>query len=135
MVGQWSSKPQIGVRFPFLLPTPQLLIFLVNMLNRHFFRKKKLYKDTKLRVHVKNLENTYLIYKYILYNTTFSLELRNKIYLLYHSVFQRFSKTKITNFCILTGRSRSVLRKFRLSRLEFKHLSRVGSLNGITRAM
>ena len=105
------------------------------MLNRHFFRKKKVYKDKKLRIHVKNLENIYLAYKYILYNARFAPELRNKVYLLYHNLFQSFSKTKVTNFCILTGRSRSILRKFRLSRLEFKHLSRVGGLNGVTRAM
>jgi small subunit ribosomal protein S14 len=45
--------------------------------------------------------------------------------------FKRFSKIRIVNRCIITGRAKSVLRDFWLSRMEFKRFSSEGLLTGV----
>ena len=44
------------------------------------------------------------------------------------------SKVKISNNCIITGRSRSVYRKFRVSRLQIKYLSKGSKILGLRKA-
>lgn len=44
------------------------------------------------------------------------------------------SRVRITNRCILTGRSHSVLRFCRLSRVKFRELALQGVLPGITKS-
>jgi len=41
------------------------------------------------------------------------------------------SITKIRNFCLKTGRSRWILRRFMLSRITFKEFMRSGKLQGM----
>jgi len=45
--------------------------------------------------------------------------------------FNWFSKVRIVNRCVITGRAKSVLRKFWLSRMEFKKLASHGLLPGL----
>jgi ribosomal protein S14 len=47
---------------------------------------------------------------------------------------QASHSSKIRSFCILTGRSRSVYRKFHISRMAFRHLGSFGYLLGIRRS-
>lgn len=42
-----------------------------------------------------------------------------------------FTKVKIVNWCIITGRAKSVLREFRLSRMELKNFASQGLLPGV----
>lgn len=44
------------------------------------------------------------------------------------------SRTRIRNRCILTGRSRSVWRTFRISRIQLRKLALEGLLMGVKRA-
>ena len=44
------------------------------------------------------------------------------------------SKVRIRNRCVLTGRSRGVYRKFKLSRIAFRELAAVGQIPGITKS-
>lgn len=44
------------------------------------------------------------------------------------------SPIRLRNRCMLTGRSRGVLRKFRLSRLAFRELASQGYIPGVTKA-
>ena len=44
------------------------------------------------------------------------------------------SKTRIKNRCELTGRSRSVYRKFRLSRIALRDLAASGQIPGLVKA-
>jgi ribosomal protein S14 len=46
----------------------------------------------------------------------------------------KFSYTRTKNICILTGRSRSVYRFFRLSRLKIREYANAGYFVGITKA-
>ena len=41
------------------------------------------------------------------------------------------SKVRIRNRCALTGRSRGVYRKFKLSRIAFRELADIGQITGI----
>jgi small subunit ribosomal protein S14 len=41
------------------------------------------------------------------------------------------SRTRIRNRCVLTGRGRSIHRRFKLSRITFRELASKGLLNGI----
>lgn len=45
--------------------------------------------------------------------------------------FKWFSKIRIVNRCTITGRAKSVLWDFRLSRMEFKRFGSEGLLTGI----
>ena len=44
------------------------------------------------------------------------------------------SKTQISRRCILTNRSRSVIRPYNISRLSFKKLNQFGLIPGITKS-
>ena len=44
------------------------------------------------------------------------------------------SKVRIRNRCVLTGRSRGVYRKFKLSRIAFRELASKGHIPGITKS-
>lgn len=44
------------------------------------------------------------------------------------------SKTRVQNRCVLTGRPRSVLRHFRVSRIVFRELASKGLLAGVTKS-
>ena len=44
------------------------------------------------------------------------------------------SKVRIRNRCALTGRSRGVYRKFKLSRIAFRELAAIGQIPGITKS-
>jgi len=44
------------------------------------------------------------------------------------------SKVRIRNRCVLTGRSRGVYRKFKLSRITFRELASKGHIPGITKS-
>ena len=45
-----------------------------------------------------------------------------------------FSKTQIINSCILTGRSRSVYRKLKVSRMQLKSLNKTNRISGLKKA-
>ena len=44
------------------------------------------------------------------------------------------SKVRIRNRCVLTGRTRGVYRKFRLSRIKIRELSMSGELPGVVKS-
>lgn len=48
--------------------------------------------------------------------------------------FRKSSISKIKNKCLLSGRNRSVLKKFRLSRMFLKNLGVSGFINGFKKA-
>lgn len=44
------------------------------------------------------------------------------------------NKIRLVNRCLITGQSRSVLRKFKLSRIKVRELALAGMLNGISKS-
>lgn len=44
------------------------------------------------------------------------------------------SPTRLVNRCRVTGRSRGYIRKFQMSRIQFRELASIGMLPGVTKA-
>lgn len=63
-----------------------------------------------------------------------SKKLRQYLHNLTNQQNRKFSYTRTRNICILTGRSRSVYRFFRLSRLMIREYANAGYFVGITKA-
>ena len=53
---------------------------------------------------------------------------------LYPQFFVKNNCTKIRSICVLTGRSRSVYRAFKMSRLKLREYASQGYFNGIAKA-
>jgi ribosomal protein S14 len=63
-----------------------------------------------------------------------SKKIRQYLQNLTNQQYRKFSYTRTRNICILTGRSRSVYRFFRLSRLKIREYAKAGYFTGITKA-
>jgi len=93
-----------------------------------------LYRDKKKRnLHLK-YETKRLEYKTILNDLSLPKEIRYNIMLLLNRLPRNSSKVRIKNRCILTGRSHSILRICKLSRIKFRELASQGLLTGITKS-
>lgn len=80
-------------------------------------------------------ERRLLMFKYVLTSWRSSMELKYWFYLKFlksNPFFYTF--TKIKNFCVFTGRSRSVKRFTNLSRLQFHKLAHHGEFAGISKS-
>jgi len=81
---------------------------------------------------------TYLFYVYQILNH-FLVRNSSRIFMKYwknlsHAYFSAITNTKVRSICILTGRSRSVYRFFRLSRLKIRAYSQAGYFIGLSKA-
>lgn len=90
-------------------------------------REKKRFK-----LHTKyNLKRVKLLKQYQQADTfSLKLEVHTKI----QKLPRNSSKTRIRNRCILTGRSRSVYRLFRFSRIVFRDLASHGEIPGVQKS-
>ena len=95
--------------------------------------KKNLKKNVIQRASVKELEKKKKIIKIINYNNFIPLEIRWKVQQYFFSFEKKSSLTQIKNKCILTNRSRSINRLFKLSRIKLRELSSKGLLPGISK--
>ena len=95
--------------------------------------QKQIKKNIKQRYLFKNFEKKRLIYKIILNNLNLQKELRFKIKQKWYIFNRNSSLTRIKNICILTGRSRSIYRLFKISRLKLRQLASNGSLPGVSK--
>jgi len=91
-------------------------------------------KDIKRR----NLYNKYEIkrkyLKYILYNNKLSTYIKQKAMYLLNNFPKDSSKIRIKNRCVLTNRSKSVYRDFKISRIMLRNLANNGLLAGIVKS-
>jgi ribosomal protein S14 len=94
--------------------------------------KNNIYRDVSLRSHFVHLEPTLIILNSLAFNKILPLSLRIKIFLLIDLI--SFSKSKIRNYCHLTGRSRGILPEFKFSRIKFRELADKGLIPGIRRS-
>ena len=72
--------------------------------------------------------------KKIIKNKKLPLEERFAAQLKLSKIPRNASKVRIRNRCVLTGRSRGVYRKFKLSRIAFRELASIGQIPGITKS-
>lgn len=95
--------------------------------------QKKIKKNIKQRYLFKNLEKKRLIYKIISKNLNLEKKLRWKIQQKWFFFDKNSSMTRIKNICIFTGRSRSVYRLFKMSRIQLRKLASEGFLPGVSK--
>lgn len=91
---------------------------------RRYFRdinKRKLFKNTELIQRVNK----------VLY---FSLKINALKLIILENYSYYFSQVQIKNFCVVSGRSRGVHRKFKVSRILLRELSGKGHFFGLKKA-
>lgn len=96
--------------------------------------KKQIKKNINQRYLFDQQEKKRLVLKSITQNLKFSTNIRWKIQKKFFPLSANSSLTRIKNRCILTGRSRSVSRFFKLSRIQFRKLASEGSLPGLAKS-
>ncbi len=84
--------------------------------------QKKIKKNIKQRYLFKDLEKKKLILKIISKNLNIEKDLRWKLQQKWFFFNQNSSITRIKNICVLTGRSKSVYRLFKISRIQLRKL-------------
>lgn len=94
--------------------------------------EKKLKKDLKLRESFVKNEILKMNLKSIAFNKILPLAVRQKAMIELDSLPKDTSKMR--NYCIATGRSRGLIKEFKVSRLIFKQLADNGEIPGIRRS-
>jgi len=93
--------------------------------------QKKIKKNINQRLLFKNLEKKRLIIKIISNNFNLKKIIRWKNEQKWFNFNRNSSLTRIKNICILTGRSKSIYKFFKISRLQLRKLASTGFLPGI----
>lgn len=96
--------------------------------------KNLIEKDKKRRKLFSLYERKRIILDYIHKNTNLPIQVRQDAYKQLITLPRNSSFVKVRNRCVLTGRSRAVYRKFKISRLMFRQLSLQGNIPGIKKA-
>jgi len=92
------------------------------------------YRDKKKRNLYSEYELKRLEYKSIINDLSVPKEVRYNTLVLLNQLPRNSSKVRINNRCIITGRSHSVLRICKISRIKFRELASQGLLMGITKS-
>ena len=95
--------------------------------------QKKIKKNIKQRYLFKNLEKKRLIYKILLKNLNLKQNLRWKAQQKWFFFDKNSSLTRIKNICVLTGRTRSIYRLFKISRIQLRKLASEAFLPGVSK--
>ena len=100
-----------------------------------FYNMKKslLVRDKKRRLLFKKYEIRRIILKSLLRNNLLNFNEKNCINFLLNKYPRNSLRIRIRNRCILTGRGRGVIRKFRLSRIMLKNYSLFGLIPGMVK--
>nr|NP_943670.1 ribosomal protein S14 [Chara vulgaris]AAP92193.1 ribosomal protein S14 [Chara vulgaris]QXT44739.1 ribosomal protein S14 [Nitellopsis obtusa]WAK98773.1 ribosomal protein S14 [Chara vulgaris] len=91
-------------------------------------------RDQKRRLLVAKYELKRMQYKAICQDRALPNQIRYEYTLKLAKLPRNSSKTRVRNRCILTGRSRSVYKLFRVSRIVFRELASRGALYGINKS-
>lgn len=95
---------------------------------------RKAHKDNKYRKTYKKFELNKKYYKYIFHNQLLSSETRYKGFKKLVWITHYASISKVKNRCIISSKSKSVSRFFKLSRITFRKLANNGNIVGITKS-
>lgn len=98
-------------------------------------RQRFVNKDRKSRTALANTESKRLALRYIVGSDLFSESARKLAQQRLHRLSRGNGKlTRLTNYCVLSGRSRSVYKDFRLSRIKFREMALSGNIYGVTKS-
>lgn len=89
-----------------------------------YIKKEKFYRKKILKK-----EKERLLFKFIFYSTELSSNIRKKAYKVYDNKI--YSKVRLNKRCVITGRSKSTISKFKLSRITFRNLASKGYITGV----
>jgi len=93
------------------------------------------YKDNIIRQKFKKFEYKKRILKTILYSSFVTNQYsKSRAMILLNKLPRSSSIVRIRNRCVLTGRSRSVYRDFKISRIMLKELALNGLMPGVTKS-
>jgi ribosomal protein S14 len=94
---------------------------------------KRLKKNINQRYAFKNNEIGRLVTKAVTNNLNLATNLRWKAQIKFGTLPSNSRITQIKNCCVLTGRSRSIYRLFKLSRIQLKQMATRGNLPGVSK--
>lgn len=100
-------------------------------------RRKEILKDKNYRKQFKFFELKYYLLKSLLFNKIYlSGAIRYKLLKLFLYLFYfRCNKLyKIKNYCVITGKRRSVIKKFKFSRFVIKKFGLIGLIFGLEKS-
>lgn len=95
--------------------------------------QKKIKKNIKQRYFYQNFEKKRIILKIISKNLFIKNNLRWKTQQKWFFFNNNSSITRIKNLCVLTGRSRSIYRFFKISRIQLRKFASEGYLPGFSK--
>jgi succinate dehydrogenase (ubiquinone) iron-sulfur subunit len=90
--------------------------------------------DRKRRLLFRKYEPLTIVYKSLIKSKSIPFFAKQKINYMLRTLPKNSSLTRVRNHCIVTGRNRSVYRKFKLSRITFRELGGSGAIPGIQKA-
>jgi ribosomal protein S14 len=97
-------------------------------------KTKRFKKDLAKRQFYKKTELFQKILKFLflyLRDNLLKLVIKKKQY---YKIYHNHYKTKIKNFCVITGRSRGIFKKLKISRIIFRVLGNKGLFFGLKKA-
>lgn len=124
MVEYCFAKAEVEGSNPFFRFLIKIVLIMSNLIQRD---KKK--RNLYLKQEIKRLR-----YKSLFNDLTLEKEFRYNIMLLLNKILRNSSRVRVKNRCVLTGRSHSVYKICKLSRIKFRELASQGLLMGITKS-
>jgi ribosomal protein S14 len=95
---------------------------------------KKFKKDLRRRFDFQFLENVFIVVRFLKYTKGFSNFVISNVIHACTAQDKYIQKSKFKNFCIISGRARSIVRKLKVSRIVFKFLVSSGFAAGYSNA-
>ena len=97
-------------------------------------KQSSIQKNNKRQLMVKKFHEKRLNLKKKIRDKNLSLDERFKLQTKINDLPRDGSRVRVRNRCKLTGRTRGVYRKFRLSRIKIRELSMAGLLPGVVKS-
>lgn len=91
-------------------------------------------KNKRNRILYATFEKKKILLKALFHNLKWNMPFRTIAYKYFISLPKNASITRLKNRCVLTNRSRSIYKKFGLSRLMFREFAQQGFLLGVKKA-
>jgi|SRR5690554_415531 len=92
-------------------------------------------KDQKNRLNFLKNENNRIIIKHLIRNSDLLIEQKILLMEKQKKLNKKISLTKLNNRCSLTNRGRSILSKFKLSRIQIREFLSLGLVPGYKKAV
>lgn len=101
------------------------------IIRKDILKRKYFFKNEKFKILEKYLK--LVKYNYFFLNN-YCLHDNYNYYFLIQNNFKNFNYSNLRSKCLLTGRSRSIYKDFRLSRMQLRSLGSFGILNGVKKS-